>query len=132
MSRRTLLNVLENIFEPLTNRAMKEDMLGKRMKTTSLAAETTITLDFGEYLFHYLEIGSDNVTVNFTTTGLTGGEHVYLKTKNGSTKKTITWGTGVINPSSLAMTDSNNAIDLFHGVFDGTNIILGAFAQAVS
>ena len=51
MSRKTLINILENVFAPSVNQAMKEDLIGAAKKVTALAAETTVTLDFSTYKF---------------------------------------------------------------------------------
>ena len=137
MSRKTFLNILENVCQPTVNQAMREDLLGNEPKVTALAAETTLTLDFTENLFHVVTLGSQNLTaLNATVASgknsLKPGEKVYLKIIQDSTAaRTVAWGTNILE-SSLTVTASTDAIDLFEGVFDGTNIILGALAQNVS
>jgi len=129
MSRRTLINILENVFQPSVNEAMKEDLIGAKMKVTDLVDETTVTLNFSEYKFHQLTLGSQNITaLDAIVTGLAVGEQVYLKLiQDGSGARTVAFGTGIL--TAITVSSSTDDIDLYVGVFDGTNIILGAVAQ---
>ncbi len=129
MSRRTLINIIQNVFQPSVNQAMEADLIGAEMKQLSVGAETTITLDFGEYKFHEVTLGSANITaLNAIVTGLKPGERVYLKLiQDGTGARTVAWGTGIL--TDITVSSSTDDIDLYVGVFDGTNIILGALAQ---
>lgn len=131
MNRKTLLNILTNVFAPTVNQAMMEGMIGKKKKATALTNETAVTLDFSEYNFHDLTLGSDNITLNAGVDGLKEGEEVILKiTQDGTAARTITWGDGIV--TDVTVTASTNAVDLLKGVFDGTRIIFGALAQDAS
>lgn len=135
MSRKTFLNILENVFQPSVNQAMREDQLGMESKVTALAAETTLTLDFTEWSYHELTLGSANLTaLNATVVAgknsLKKGERVYLKITQDATPRTIAWGTGIV--TDVTVTAGASAVDMLEGVFDGTNIVLGALAQNVS
>lgn len=138
MSRKSFLNILENVFQPTVNQAMREDLLGSVPKATTLAAETTYTLDFTENAFHTLLMGSANITaLNCTVVNgkdsLKVGERVYLKvTNDGTAARTLAFGTGAVNANGLALTAAINAVDLFEGVFDGTNIIWGTLAANIA
>ena len=129
MSRRTLINILENVFQPSVNEAMKEDLIGSKVKTLSVGAATTITLDFEEYKFHEVTLGSENITaLNAVVTGLYPGERVYLKLiQDGSGARTVAFNANIL--TDITVSSSTDDIDLYVGVFDGTNIILGAIAQ---
>lgn len=131
MSRKKLINILENVFQPSVNQMMKSELMGASVKETALAAETALTLDFTSNRFHDLALGTANITLNATVAGLKPGELVFLKvTQNSVAARTITWGTGIVTDATV--TAAVDDIDLFMGVFDGTNIILGALAQNVS
>jgi len=135
MGRKTFLNILENVFPPSVNQAMRQDLIGSEAKVTALAAETTLTLDFTKYRFHDLTLGSANLTaLNATVTdgkdSLKPGEQVYLKITQDATPRTIAWGTGII--TDVTVTAGASAVDLLVGVFDGTNIVFGALAQDAS
>ena len=131
MSRKTLINTLENVFQPGVNQAMKEDLIGTKKKTWTLAAETVVAPDFGEYSFHEILLNTQNITINATVTGLEVGEKVYLKiVQDDAAARTVTFGTNIL--TDVTVTASTDAVDLLVGVFDGTNLIFGALAQAVS
>lgn len=136
MSRKTFLNILENVFQPTVNQAMRADLIGVEPKVTTLTDETAVTLDFSENSFHVLNLGSDNITLNAGLgsgkDALKPGEKVYLKIVQDSTAaRTVAWGSNILE-SSLTVTAATDAVDLLEGVFDGTNIILGALALNVS
>ena len=116
MSRRTLINLLQSIFPPTVNQGMVKDMIGAESSEIILAAETEITLDF---------------TLNATVLGLKVGERVYLKIiQDGTGARTVTWGSNILTDATVS--SSTDDIDMFMGVFDGVNIILGALAQNVA
>ena len=130
MGRRTLLNHLGIKFDPSTSEVMAKNLIGKEKFTIALAAETTLDIDCGCHHFFDVTLGGVGVTINFTTTGVMTGEKFLFKLTQAATPRAVTWGTGVIEdltPSAIA-----SAVDLYEGVFDGTNIILGAIAQNVS
>ena len=132
MSRKSLINTLENSIEPLTNQAMVLDMLGKEKKATvTLTSETTVNLDFSEFVFQEIVTGAQNITINAITTGMKDGEKVYLKVTQGAAARTITWGTG-IKKGTLTVTASAAAVDLFEGIVIGGSVVLKAFLQNYS
>jgi hypothetical protein len=136
MSRKTFLNILENAFAPSVNHAMREDLLGSEPLVTTLAAETTLTIDFTKNRFHVVELGDDdlsalNATVLAGKDSLKPGEEVFLKIiQDGTGARTITWGTGILTDVTISST--TNDIDILVGIFDGTNIIFGALAKNVT
>lgn len=135
MGRKTFLNILENVFPPTVNQAMREDLLGSEVNTVALAAETTLTLDFTKNRFQDVTLGSQNLTaLNATVTdgkdSLKPGEQVFLKITQDATPRTVAFGTGIV--TAVTVTAGASAVDLLVGVFDGSNIILGALAQDVS
>lgn len=131
MSRRTFINILESIFPPDISEAMKKDLLGAKVKLTTLDAETTLILDFTEYKFHEVLLGSADITaLDAGVAGLEVGEQVYLKIVQDSTAaRTITWGVGIL--TDVTISNTTDDIDLLVGVFDGNYIIFGALAQNV-
>ena len=131
MSRRTLKNLFDSIFPPTINHGFEEDLMGATKKVVTLAAETVVSLDFGEDKFIELALGSANITINAVVTGLKPGEQCYLKIIQDATgARTVAFGTNMVE--NLTVTASTDAIDLFMGIFDGTNIIFGPLAQDVS
>jgi len=131
MSRRTLINLLQSIFPPTVNQGMVKDMIGAESSEIILAAETEITLDFTLNKFFILNLGSANITLNATVLGLKVGERVYLKIiQDGTGARTVTWGSNILTDATVS--SSTDDIDMFMGVFDGVNIILGALAQNVA
>lgn len=132
MSRKSLINQLEGIFEPLTNKAIIRDLLGKEKKTqVTLTSETTVDLNFAESNFQDIVTGAQNITINATCVGMMDGEKVYLRVTQGAAARTITWGTG-IKKGTLTVTASANAVDLFEGMVVGGSIVLKAFLQNYS
>ena len=132
MSRKTLINQLEGVFEPLTNQSIIQDLLGKEKKTqVTLTSETTVNLDFSESNFQDIVTGAQNITINAITTGMKDGEKVYLRVTQGAAARTITWGTG-IKKGTLVVTASANAVDLFEGMIIGGSVVLKAFLQNYS
>ena len=136
MSRKSFLNILENVFQPSLNQAMRDDLLGAEPEVTALAAETTVTLDFTKNRFHDLTLGSQNITALNATVAddknsLKPGELVFLKiTQDSTAARTVAFNTNIL--SDVTVTASTDAVDILVGVFDGTNILLGALAQDVS
>lgn len=131
MSRITLINILELVFQPKVIEEFKNEIIGSSKNSTALAAETTLTLNFNNYLFQDVTLGSANITLNATVSDLKVGEKVYLKiTQDSTAARTITWGTNII--TDVTVTASTDAVDFLVGVFDGTNLILGAIAQNAS
>ena len=133
MSRISLLNIIENVFQPGVNQAMREDLIGAVPLVTVLVAETTLTLDFTKNRFHVVELGSANLTaLNATVVNgkdsLKIGEEVFLKIiQDGTGARTVVFGTGIL--TDVTISSSTDDIDILVGVFDGTNILLGALAQ---
>lgn len=132
MSHKVLLNHLSVVFPPKTAELLHKEMIGRSKKVVTLAAEVAHTFDFDEYAFHEIVLGTQNPTLNADVSGqgLVPGERVYVKLTQGTPARIVTWGTGFltdVTPSAVA-----GAIDLYEGVFDGTNIILGAISQNAS
>lgn len=135
MSRKVLINILENVFQPSVNKAMKEDLMGKTVKAISLAAETTKDLDFAEYPSISLTLGTQNITaLNAVTTGLIEGEEVFLVITNDATPRTLAWGTGFAfaGGTGPTITAGAAAVDVFRGVVVGGDIVLMVLAQNIS
>lgn len=137
MSRKTFLNILENVFAPSVNQAMRLDLLGAEKETTTLAAETTVNMDFTKSKFHELQLNTENITLNAVVAAdkdsLKAGELVFFKIiQDNAAARTVTWGSNIINAAALAVTASADAVDVFWGIFDGTSLIIGALAQDVS
>lgn len=136
MSRKILLNILENVFPPSVNQAMKTDLLGNTPKVTALAAETTLTLDFSENASHDVTLGSANLTaLNATVGDLQEGERVTLRiTQDGTAARTVAWGTGFefAGGTGPTVTASTDAVDIFDGVVSGGVIVLMIVAQDIS
>jgi len=131
MSRITLINILELVFQPKLIEEFRNEVMGSSKYTTTLAAQTAVTLDFVSYPFQELLLGSANITLNATVSGLKVGEKIYLKiVQDATAARTITWGTNIL--TDVTVTASTDAVDLLVGVFDGTNLILGAIAQDAS
>ena len=128
MSRKILINILENVFPPSVNQAIIKDLLGKEGKTTTLVAETTIALNFANFASHTLQLNTQNVTLNATVTGLKDGEIIILKTiQDNVAARTITWGSNIVNPFGVSITLTVDAVDYFLGIVSGGSIILLAF-----
>jgi hypothetical protein len=131
MSRTTFKNISELVFQPTVSEGIQKDLMGSEKKSTALAAETAVTLDFNEFGFHDLTLGTANITLNATVFDLKPGESIYLKvTQDATAARTITWGSNIL--TSVTITASTSAVDLLMGVFDGTNLIIGAIAQDIS
>lgn len=128
MSRRSAINIFQNVLDPHVNHAMEDDIIGAEKKSTSALALTTVTLDFGEHKYHSLLLGSDNITLNATFTGLKPGEQCILQlTQDATAARTITWGTGI--KTGHVVSNSTNDVDMLFGIFDGTNIYFGTIAK---
>ena len=137
MSRKSFMNILENFFPPTINQAMRQDLVGAEKETTTLAAETTVNMDFTKSKFHELQLNTQNITLNAVIAddknSLKAGELVFFKIiQDDAAARTVTWGSNIINAAALAVTASVDAVDVFWGIFDGTNIVIGALAQDVS
>ena len=132
MSRKSFINQIGCIFEPLTSGAILQDLLGREKKSqVTLTSETVVNLDFSESSFQDIVTGAQNITINAITTGMKDGERVYLRVTQGAAARTITWGTG-IKKGSLTVTASANAVDLFEGMIIGGSVVLKAFLQNYS
>lgn len=131
MNRKEVINIIENVLPPLASEAIKKGLFGAESNETTLTSETTLSLDFTKNNFQKVNLGSANITINGVVDGLKEGEKVFLKIVQDSTAaRTVTFGTNLI--SGDAVTSSINAVDLFEGVFDGTNIIFGGLALNAS
>jgi len=134
MSRKSFLNILENVYPPTVNQAIKEDLLGSVPNVVVLAADATLELDFVNNRFYNLTVGSVGLTLTAKVTddknSLKPGELVFIKLTQYSTAKTVAFSTNIV--SDVTVSSGNDEIDLLIGVFDGTNILLGALAQAVA
>lgn len=133
MSRITLLNLLENVFQPSVNQAMREDLIGSVPKVTDLASETTLEIDFTENRFQVVNLGAQNISAltAVVTNGkdsLKAGEVVLLKIVQDATgARTLAFSTNFL--TDVTISSSTNDVDILLGVFDGTNILLGALMQ---
>lgn len=128
MSRRTAINVFQNVFTPHANHALEDDIIGAEKKSTSALALTTVNLDFSEFKYHSLLLGSDNITLNAVVTGLKPGEVCLLQiTQDATGARTVTWGTGI--KTTHVVSNTTNDVDMLLGVFDGTNIYFGTIAK---
>ena len=132
MSRKSLINTLENIFEPLTNQAMVQDMLGKEKGIKALAAETTLTLDFSEKAFQQITIGTANITLNAVTTGMKDGESIILKIIQAATPKLVTFGTNFSLDSLLKVSTLPDSTEYFEGVLDSGSIKLFSISKNIA
>lgn len=133
MSRKSLINILENIIEPISNRAFVQDILGsEKASKVTLVNETVVNLNFSEYRFLDLELGAQNITINATCIGMKDGEKILLRIKQAGTARTITWGTGIKKGAALAVTATASAVDLFEGMVLEGAIVLKPFLQAYS
>jgi len=134
MSRKSFLNILENVYPPTVNQAIKEDLLGSVPNVVVLAADATLELDFVNNRFYNLTVGSVGLTLTAKVTddknSLKPGELVFIKLTQYSTAQTVAFSTNIV--SDVTVSSGNDEIDLLIGVFDGTNILLGALAQAVA
>jgi len=135
MSRKTLINILENVFQPSVNEAMKDDLLGKSVKTLSTLADATPDVDFSDSHSISVTLGSVNVTAfNAIVAGLKEGEEVLLTITNDATPRTLAWGTGFAfaGGSGPTITAGAAAVDVFKGVVVGGIIVLSVVAQNIS
>lgn len=134
MSRKSFLNILENVYPPTVNQAIKEDLLGSVPNVVVLAVDATLELDFVNNRFYNLTVGSVGLTLTAKVTddknSLKPGELVFIKLTQYSTAQTVAFSTNIV--SDVTVSSGNDEIDLLIGVFDGTNILLGALAQAVA
>lgn len=128
MNRKTLINILQNVFQPAVNQAIEADLIGASKLDTTLTDETAVTLDFTKNKFHSLVLGSDNITLNATVAGLKPGEQCFLKiTQDATAARTVTWGTGIKTGHTISSTTDDQ--DMLTGIFDGTNIFFGTVAK---
>lgn len=135
MSRRTLINMLENVFQPGVNQDMKVDLLGKSVKAISTLADATPEIDFSEHNSIHLTLGSVAVTgLSCLTTGMQEGEEVLLVITQDATARTLAWSTGFkfAGGAGPTITAANNAVDVFKGVVVGGYIVLSVVAQNIS
>lgn len=136
MSRRTFINILENIFDISVNQAMKLDLIGKSVKSMgSTLANATPNLNFSDSSSISIITGSVNITsLNAIVTGMEEGEEVLLVITQGATPRTIVWGTNFIfaGGSGPTVTASGTAVDVFKGVVVGGKVLLSIVAQNVS
>ncbi len=136
MSRKTLLNILENVFQPSVNQAMRVDLFGSEPLVTTLAAETTLELDFTKNRSHVVLLGSANLTaltavVSSGKDSLKPFEQVFLKiVQDGTGARTVAFSTNIL--TDVTVSSSTDDIDILVGIFDGTNILLGALGQNVT
>lgn len=133
MDRKALINILENVFPPSVNQAIKSDMLGKTPFAVAGGANATITLDFGSYPSIHLTTGSVNITaLNATVSDLEEGEEIILVITQGATARTLAWGTGFKFAGDVGpiITPVASAVDVFKGVVVGGNIVLSVVAQS--
>ena len=125
MSRKTLINILENTFQPSLNQAMVKDILGSEGKVIALAAQTTLAIKFNEHAYQDITLGSAGVTVTAVTTGMKDGEVIILKiTQDGTAARVVVFSTGFTNPLGLVVTPLIDAVDYYLGIVDGGNITL--------
>lgn len=135
MSRKSLRNILSLVYQPSLKQAFEKDLLGKEAYAVDLAAETTYDLNFVNQHSIVLTLGSTNLTaLNALTTGLKNGERVLLTVINGSSARTVVWGTNFLfaGGTGPTVTASANAIDLFEGIVVGGEIVLRVIAQNIS
>ena len=125
MSRKILVNILENTLQPSLSEAIIKDVLGSEGKVTTLVAQTTLAITFNEHAYQDITLGSAGVTVTAVTTGIKNGEAIILKiTQDGTGARTVTFSTGFSNPLRLAVTPEVDAIDYYLGIVDGGSITL--------
>ena len=134
MSRKSFLNILENTFQPSVNQTLKEDLLGAVPKVIVLGATAALELDFTKNRFQVLTVGSVGLTLTAKVVNgknsLKVGEKVFIKLIQYSTAQTVAFSTNIL--TDVTVSSGNNEIDLLVGIFDGTNILLGALAKAVA
>ena len=125
MSRKTLINILENTFQPSLNQAMVKDILGSEGKVIALAAQTTLAIKFNEHAYQDITLGSAGVTVTAVTTGMKDGEVIILKIiQDGTAARAVVFSTGFTNPLGLVVTPLIDAVDYYLGIVDGGSITL--------
>ena len=135
MSRRSFINILENVFQPTVNQGMRSDLLGTSPKVTTLTSETTLAINFSESASHEVTTGAQNLSAVTAVLGdLKDGERVLLKVTQGGTARTWGWSTGFAfaGGSGPVVTSGSTAVDLFEGIVSGGKIVLRIIAQNIS
>ena len=135
MSRRTLIDIIQNVWQPSVSQAVELDLVGKEVKEVSALADATPDLDFSEFQNISLTTGSVNITaLNAITTGMKEGEEVVLVITQGAAARTIAWGTGFLFAGGTGPTVTATAakVDVFKGVVVGGDIVLAVHAQNIS